>query len=146
MTMEEKDSIFDSIRNSIMLAGEDPNALGKGLKELSKLESKFVKYAKSMKEVLAVHAKMNTEMAELKETNIAQQNEILQAKDNAGKSEKTIIKLKRINQKLNKLNKKKKNVQIRKLAASKIESRENSSGSIVSEINKIKGETEYSTK
>ena len=102
MTMEEKDSIFDSIRNSIMLAGEDPNALGKGLKELSKLESKFVKYAKSMKEVLAVHAKMNTEMAELKETNIAQQNEILQAKDNAGKSEKTIIKLKRINQKLKK--------------------------------------------
>ena len=49
MTMEEKDSIFDSIRNSIKLAGEDPNAVGKALKELSKLESKFVKYAKSMK-------------------------------------------------------------------------------------------------
>ena len=110
MTMEEKDSIFDSIRNSIKLAGEDPNAVGKALKELSKLELKFVKYAKSMKEVLAVHAKMNTEMTELKETNIAQQSEILQAKDNESKSEKTIIKLKRINQKLKKLNKKKKNV------------------------------------
>ena len=117
--------------------------VGKALKELSKLESKFVKYAKSMKEVLAVHAKMNTEMTELKETNIAQQSEILQAKDNEGKSEKTIIKLKRINKKLKKLNKKKKTVQSRKSAASKIESKENSSGSIVSEISKIKGETEY---
>lgn len=95
MTTEEKPSMFESLRNSIKLIGEDPTALENVEKGLCKLETKFTKYAKSMTEVLRVHSQMKTEIGKLNETIVKQENEILSAKTDSEKAKILIIKLKR---------------------------------------------------
>ena len=95
MTSEEKPSIFESLRNSIKLIGEDPTALENVEKGLCKLETKFTKYAKSMTEVLRIHSQMQTEIENLKEIIVKKENQIISAKIDSEKTKKLVTKLKK---------------------------------------------------
>ena len=102
MSTEERPSVFESLRCSIHLIGQDPSALEDVEKNISQLELKFSKYAKSMTDVLQVHSQMKKEIEKLKETVAQKETEILSTKHELDKSRKIALKLKREKQQFKK--------------------------------------------
>jgi DNA repair ATPase RecN len=144
MTTEEKPSMFESLRNSIKLIGDDPKALENVEKGLCKLETKFTKYAQSMTEVLRIHSQMKTEIDNLNETITKQENEILSAKTDSDKAKVLVTKLKREKIRLKKRSRKSKNLQKPTTALNEKEPSNNNHGygDVIPERKDTQGTTE----